>query len=330
MAQKQLRPRANRYKKNGKGGFALAVFLVCCCLLLVAGYLLHRYQQQRPAVPQDVPAQKKSVIQQPAPQKKHSSAKKVSVVVEAVPPIKQDYYTGELKTEKQVPQQKGSAAKAELAIIVDDMGSSLKEAQALATIGVPINFAIIPGLRHYREVADYATSQGIEILVHIPMQSKEYPLRRLETNGLLLEYSDEELRSRVLGYLEVLPKAVGANNHMGSGFTEHAEKMKVVLQVLKEKHLFFLDSITTPLTAGPKVAAELRMHHARRDVFLDNEQNEGYIRGQLAQAVERARKNGRAIAICHPHPMTIATLSKALPELKTKGVKLVAVTRLVK
>jgi uncharacterized protein len=329
VALKQLRPHANRYKKSGKGGFVLAVFIVCCCLLLVAGYLLHRYQQQRPVVRQEAAVQKKTVVQQPAPQKIHSSIKTVPAVVDVIPPIKQDYYTGELKPEKQAPQQKGSVAKAELAIVVDDMGSSLQEAQALAAIGLPINFAIIPGLRHYREVADYAAGQGIEILIHIPMQSKEYPRRRLETNGLLLEYSDEELRSRVLGYLEILPKAVGANNHMGSGFTEHADKMRVVLQVLKENKLFFLDSITTPLTVGPKVAAELRMHHTRRDVFLDNEQNESYIRGQLAQAIERARKNGHAIAICHPHPMTIATLIKALPELKTKGVKLVAVTKLV-
>jgi polysaccharide deacetylase 2 family uncharacterized protein YibQ len=195
---------------------------------------------------------------------------------------------------------------------------------------VPINFAIIPGLRQYREVADYATDQGIEIMVHMPMQSKEYPRRRLEANGLLLEHNDEELRTRVRGYLEVLPKAVGANNHTGSAFTEHPDKMRVVLQVLKANGLFFLDSITTPLTVGPKVATELRMHHARRDVFLDNEQDEAYIRGQLAQAVERSRKNGRAIAICHPHPVTIATLSKTLPELRSKGVTLVAVTSLVK
>lgn len=329
MPLKQQKPRPNRYKKSGKGGFVLAAFLVCCCLLVVGGYLLHRYQQQRPAAQLNLPEQKQQIVRQPVQQKPHSSSQKMPAVIEAVPPVKQDYYTGDIQTQTPAPQRKNTAT-SELAIIIDDMGSSLQEAQALAAIGVPINFAVIPGLRHYHEVAEYATSKGIEILIHMPMQSKEYPRRRLEANGLLLEYSDEELRSRLLGYLEVLPNAVGANNHMGSGFTENEDKMRVVLQVLKENKLFFLDSITTPQTVGPKVAAELKMRHARRDVFLDNEQNEQYIRGQLAQAVERARKTGRAIAICHPHPVTIATLSKALPELRSKGVKLVAITRLVK
>ena len=331
MPLKHPRPRVNRYKKSGKGKTALAAFLVFCCLLMVAGYLLHSSQQKKSELQPPVQSQQKP-LQQPKPQQRLSTAAVPTAVVEAVPPLKQDYYTGDLPpTTAAVPSRDklNTSDSAELAIVVDDMGSSLNEAHALAAIGTPVSFAIIPGLRQFREVADYAAGKGIEVLVHMPMQSKEYPRRRLESNGLLLEYSDEELRSRVLGYLDVLPRAVGANNHMGSGFTEHEGKMRVVLQILKENKLFFLDSITTPKTTGLKVAADLRMHHARRDVFLDNEQNETYIKGQLAQAVARAKKHGRAIAICHPHPMTIATLTKSLPELQSKGVKLVTITRLV-
>jgi polysaccharide deacetylase 2 family uncharacterized protein YibQ len=72
------------------------------------------------------------------------------------------------------------------------------------------------------------------------------------------------------------------------------------------------------------------MRGGRRDVFLDNEQNEAYIRGQLAKAVARARKWGQAIAICHPHPATIAALSKALPHLQQQGITLVSASRLVR
>lgn len=330
MALKNQRPRANRYKKSGKGRFALAAFLVCFFLLLTGGYLLHRHQTQK----SPLRITSKQIVQKPAPHRKISTTASSPAADDATQKIKQDYHTGDLRTpantSPQRPQTATGTGKPELVILIDDMGSSLQEAQALANIGVTVNFAIIPSLRQFREVADFAANKGIEVLIHIPMQSKEYPRRRLEANGLLLEHKNEELQSRMSGYLEALPQAVGANNHMGSGFTEDTAKMRVVLQVLKQNGLFFLDSITSPQTVGSKVAAELGMHHARRDVFLDNEQNESYIRGQLAQAVARARKNGRAIAICHPHPVTIATLSKALPELKTQGVTLVAVSRVVK
>ena len=331
MSLKQSSPRANRFKKNGKGGFVLAVFLVLICLLMVGGYLLHFYQQKQNSAPKPKPVLHQEVTPQPV----HSSpAVSKPVTASKLPPadqLKAGYETADIQPTQQVTQpiSKPSADKAELAIIIDDMGSSLQEARSLAGIGVPITFAIIPGLRHDREVAHYAAGQGIEIMIHMPMQSKEYPQRRLEANGLLLEQSDEELRSRMFDYLNALPQAVGANNHMGSGFTEHPDKMRVVLKVLKDKGLFFIDSITTPKTTGLKVAAELKLSSARRDVFLDNEQNEAYIRGQLEQAVARARKNGHAIAICHPHPATISTLAHALPELQGKGVKLVKITRLV-
>jgi len=333
VAQKQPSPRPNRYKKNGKGGFAFAVFLITVCVLMIGGYLLQHYlqksaQQNNKATIQRLPAPQSPRSSSTVSPSIHKSAE--NATSQTQPGI--DYYSGDIHPTQLPPQtiiQRPTASRAELAIIVDDMGSSLQEARALATIGVPINFAIIPGLRHDRDVALFAAGQGIEILLHMPMQPKEYPQRRLESNGLLLEQSDEELRSRMRGYLELLPQAVGANNHMGSGFTENADKMRVVLNVLKEHGLFFVDSITTPKTTGLKVAAEIKLASARRDVFLDNEQNEEYIRGQLNQAVARARKNGRAIAICHPHPVTVATLTKALPELQSKGITLVKITRLI-
>lgn len=334
MALRQSSPRANRYKKNGKGGFALAVFLVFVCLLMVGGYLLHYYQQQRNNKASSKPqASQSQPAQQTSPKPVHPSP--TTTAIPATPTrntTKPDYSNNnDIQPTQQQSQPiiKPVSGKAELAIIIDDMGNSLQEARSLAGIGVPITFAIIPGLRHDREVAHYATGQGIEIMIHMPMQSKEYPQRRLEANGLLLEQSDDELRSRVLDYLNTLPQAVGANNHMGSGFTEHPDKMRVVLKLLKEKGLFYIDSITTPKTTGLKVAAELRLPASRRDVFLDNEQNEEYIRGQLEQAVARARKSGHAIAICHPHPATISTLTKTLPELQSKGVTLVKITKLV-
>lgn len=230
------------------------------------------------------------------------------------------------------PEQVRSPAVApvRLAIIIDDMGGSMAEARSLAGIKVPLTFSIIPGLRADREVAAFAASGKIETMIHIPMQSKGWPERRLEANGLLVSMTDGELQEKVSGFVRQFPGAVGANNHMGSEFTEHGEKMSPVLQVLKEKNLFFVDSVTSPASKGLTVARHLGMRSARRQVFLDNEQERGYILGQLKQAVKQARKSGAAIAICHPHPETIAALAAALPGLSRQGVSLVPASQLVR
>jgi polysaccharide deacetylase 2 family uncharacterized protein YibQ len=217
-----------------------------------------------------------------------------------------------------------------LAVVIDDMGASMQEARTLAGIGVPLTFSIIPGLHNYREVASFAAIRGIETMIHIPMQSKGWPQRRLEANGLLVSLDDAAITDRVEGFMADIPKAVGANNHMGSEFTEHEDKMRVVLGLLKARGLFFIDSVTSPQTVGLRLAHEMGMRAGRRDVFLDNEQNEAYIRGQFNQAIRLARKRGAGIAICHPHPVTIKTLAALLPGLQKQGITLVPASRLVR
>jgi len=220
--------------------------------------------------------------------------------------------------------------KGRLAVIIDDMGSSMEEARSLAGIGVPLTFSIIPDLARYREVAAFAAANGIETMIHIPMQSKGWPQRRLEANGLLVSMDDAEVRARLEGFMRDIPKAVGANNHMGSEYTEHEEQMRVVLGALKSRGLFFIDSMTSPRSTGLRLAREMGIRSERRNVFLDNEQNQTYIQGQLNQAVRVAQKAGTAIAICHPHPATIKALASLLPGLEQQGITLVPASQLVR
>jgi len=217
-----------------------------------------------------------------------------------------------------------------IAIIVDDMGSSLKEADELLSIGVPITFSIIPGLQKVKGVAAAAKASGRDVMIHIPMEPQGYPKQRLEANGLLVAYSPDELVSRLEKLLEAVPDAVGANNHMGSRFTEIEEKMSPVLGVLKKHGLFFIDSRTTPLSKGFELSHKMGLKSATRNVFLDNDQDVAAIKKQLNSAVGMARKKGGVIAICHPHPATIAALKEAVPELQKNGIRFVPAGELVR
>ena len=217
-----------------------------------------------------------------------------------------------------------------LAVIVDDMGSSLSEARELLSINIPITFSIIPGLARVRAVADAADSAGREVMVHIPMEPQGYPKQRLESNGLLVSQSEEEISARTVELLNAVPHAKGANNHMGSRFTEQEGKMLPVLKVLKGRGQFFIDSRTTPKSTGYATAERLGVKAASRSVFLDNQQDVAAIKKQLYAAAEISRKKGGAIAICHPHTSTIAALKEAMPELQRSGITFVSAGELVR
>jgi polysaccharide deacetylase 2 family uncharacterized protein YibQ len=318
------KPQRNRIRKQQGGAVYAALAIIAVIVLAAGAYLV--FKRGATAPPHQVPDVPKAAVKVPpkrnipvtSPQQPRSSAKKRPVVAP------------DNSAKQQAALTPTTGTKAELAIIIDDMGSSMHEARALFDIGVPLTFSIIPGLRSYREVATFATSNGIETMIHIPMQSKGWPERRLESNGLLMSMNDTEISERLNDFIRTIPGAVGANNHMGSEYTEHAEKMRLVLTVLKGRGLFFIDSVTSSGSVAPRLAKEIGIKFGRRNVFLDNEQNDAYIRGQIRQAVNLAKRTGRAIAICHPHPTTLQTLAAVLPELQKQGITIVPASRLVR
>jgi hypothetical protein len=160
-------------------------------------------------------------------------------------------------------------------------------------------------------------------MVHMPMEPEGYPRQPMEKIGLLVSMAEPDIVERVNGYFRAVPFAVGANNHMGSRFTQSAEKMDVVLKVLQGKGVFFVDSRTSPASVGYQRARALGLRCGTRQVFLDNVQDEALIGKQLAQLAAIARKKGSAIAICHPHPATIRALKALLPQLAKEGITFV-------
>jgi len=317
----------NKRRKQQSGGGRIAVLAVLAIVLLAIGI----YWMMTSSAP---PPQPPRHTETSSPQDRKTYLPAAPAAPAPAATREGDgRYPNETATEeggkKKAPKDQ-DRAQGQLAVIIDDMGSNLQQARALAGIGLPMTFSIIPGLRSDRDVAGFAARSGIETMIHIPMQPKGWPQRRLEANGLLLSMDETAIREHLGEYAHQIPTAIGVNNHMGSEFTEHEDKMRVVLEMLKGRGLFFIDSVTTPRTVGQRLAREMGVKTGKRDVFLDNEQNSAYISGQLAKAVRMAKKNGSAIVICHPHEATIATLAETLPTLAGQGITLVPVSQLVR
>ena len=301
----------NRRKTSSGGGGKRPLLALLLVALLIAGafYLMERTRKAaaprpapRPAPAVATPTPYLKIPPRPAPiQPRVSSA--------ALPAPK--------RHPASLPHLVGPG---KVAIIIDDMGASPRELQELLSIGLPLTFSVIPSLAHARGVAEAAHGAGAEVMVHMPMQPEGYPRQPMEKIGLLVAMSEPEIVERVNGYFRAVPFAAGANNHMGSRFTQSAEKMDVVLKVLQGKGVFFVDSMTSPASVGYREARALGLKCGARQVFLDNVQDEAAIGKQLAQLAAVARKKGAAIAICHPHPATIRALKLLLPQLEKDGI----------
>ena len=220
------------------------------------------------------------------------------------------------------------ASGARLAIIIDDMGYDRASADAVFALQYPLTLSVLPGLPHSADVDEEAKRRGYQVLLHLPMASAGNS--KPEAIEIHPGMSAEEVSQTVAQMLATVPDAIGVNNHQGSEATADPNLMAELMPVLREYKLFFVDSRTTTATVAYDTARQMGVPAAYRNVpFLDDAADAGSIRRQLALAIRDARQQGAAIAIGHPHPVTLQVLQEILPQLGSQGVTLVFVSQLV-
>lgn len=216
-----------------------------------------------------------------------------------------------------------------IAIIMDDLGRDRDTAQRLLQIDLQVTMAILPDLPSARAVAELAHRRGREVLIHLPMEPEGYPAVDPGAGALFVDLPPDEIRLRMDRYLQRVPYAVGANNHMGSRFTTDRQGMAIVLAKLKDAGMFFIDSRTTAHSIALAEATRQGIAASGRDVFLDNVEDVAAIGAEIDKLAALALQRGEAIGICHPHATTLKALREAVPRLQRRGVEVVSLGRLL-
>jgi polysaccharide deacetylase 2 family uncharacterized protein YibQ len=230
--------------------------------------------------------------------------------------------------------ERGTAGSPRIALVIDDFGYNGSDAaRGLIELDYPLTVSVLPHCPMTRELAEDAHRSGKEVMAHIPMQPSSYPDTSPGEGALMTGQTREEIASLTEAALDDVPHAVGANNHMGSAFTAYHIEMRVFMQSLARRGLYFLDSMTTPASVGVAEAERAGVPTARNRMFIDSpldEQGRVDVESQLEELVDLARKHGSAIGIGHPYPETLQALRRELPKLENQGIELVFVSKLVR
>lgn len=217
--------------------------------------------------------------------------------------------------------------KGKIAIVIDDFGYNLNNLELLKTIKGPLTVSVLPNLGYSQVVAEKLHALGFEVILHLPLEPKEK--YRLEKDTILTGMKEEKIKGIINRALEGIPFVRGVSNHMGSRATEDEQTMGTVLKELKKRRLYFLDSLVTQASVGRSTSRKIGLGFAQRDIFLDNQQDAGYIKEQLNKLKARAERLGQAIGIGHDRKITIEVLKEVIPEFKKQGFKFVYVSDLV-
>lgn len=190
-----------------------------------------------------------------------------------------------------------------IAIVIDDLGADIVHTRRAIALPKAVALAFLPYPESTPSLAREAGRGGHEILVHVPMQA----IGAQNPGPMALSPSlapDENIRRLDWAFTRV-PGYAGINNHEGSLFTSNRVALVPVIEHLADRHAFFFDSRTTADSQVVSVARAFGVASAARDVFLDDVQTIDAVDAGLRTLEARARESGVAIAIGHPHAITL-------------------------
>jgi len=212
-----------------------------------------------------------------------------------------------------------------VSIVIDDFGQiSGSLLQGFAELDDNITFAILPDLANSAKTAKLANVYGHEVILHIPMEAldaKQNPGKVFIKSG----QDKAELKEIINGWLEQVPQAIGANNHMGSRTTSDYKTIYAVMDILNRKGLFFLDSKTNSKSKVVNAASELKSDYSARDIFLDVPDVSNATLNAKLKELEKFRGRVEPIIIishCH-NQAKLDAMRSFVSQLKGMGINLI-------
>lgn len=198
-------------------------------------------------------------------------------------------------------------------LVIDDVGYNLDSVQSLLSVGPDITFAVLPHGPVHVVAARLVADRGASVFLHMPMEARQTS-KNNEKPILLTAMNDRELTDTLSMAMSEFDVLHGVSNHMGSRFTENPHKVRPALKVLARRGVMFLDSVTSPRSVAYDNARELGIPAAARDVFLDADRTPTGVGRAWNLALRVAEISGAAVAIYHPHPATLDTVTRLIRE----------------
>ena len=305
-----------------RGGIGIVILIA---VVLIIGQVVNLAVKKNLSPPRQDPAVV-AAIPQPSRQPISPQVRTIPPVFEIFPPI-EPTASPPVRAEKIPPAHPEKLPR--IAIIIDDIGYDKQIAEKFIGLNSAITLAILPNSPHQRQIVQMARTKGLELMLHLPMEPLEYPGANPGPGALLTTMSPDALIRQLNDDIDAVPYIKGINNHMGSKMTASSDRMNQIFSSIKKRELFFIDSRTTSDSQVRSSARLFQVPYAERDIFLDHVQEPEAIRRQLRLLQQKAVSTGQALAIGHPHALTLQIWREELPEVQKK-ISIVPASSLVR
>lgn len=220
-----------------------------------------------------------------------------------------------------------------LALIVDDYGIDAEQSRRLSGLPGTFTAAVRPNQERAQAWANEARKAGMEVIVNLPMEPKNYPTQNPGDGAILVDLSGREIRKRVDHALEELGPAPGIKTYMGSLAVEDRDVMRALLEELRDKGGFFIDDTHSSYSTAGDLARELEIPFYAVTSISEvdgGRRNAAAIGIRFDDLVRRCRVKGYAIGIIHARDGTLQVLEERLPGLAREGIVVMGISEVMK
>jgi hypothetical protein len=223
--------------------------------------------------------------------------------------------------------------RARLALVIEEYGLNGDLSRRFEDLPGTFTAAVRSNLDNAQAWATEARQGGMEVLLDLPMEPKNYPTRNPGDGAVLVDLSGKEIRNRVEHALDRVGEVPGVKTYMGSLAVEDRDVMRPVLEELRKRDLFLLEATHSQFSTVPELAREIGVpvYEVTSISEVDaGHTNAGTIGIRFNDLVRNCRAKGYAIGIVHPKEGTLEVLEKILPGLAREGIVVMGLSEVMK
>jgi polysaccharide deacetylase 2 family uncharacterized protein YibQ len=221
-------------------------------------------------------------------------------------------------------------ARPRIALVMSDLGlSSAATRDALARLPGAVTLAFPAHAPDLPTWIEQARRVGHEVLLDLPAEPDAYPKDDPGPGALMTMLPAEENLRRLRRLLARATGYVGVTTLSGSGFTAVPDAVVPVAGELARRGLAILDVRASERSLLARAATAAAVPRAIADIRVDRSPSPAAIDAELAALLEIARRDGTAVGVVSPYPVTLERLGLWLPTLAAEGVALAPVSAVV-
>lgn len=211
-----------------------------------------------------------------------------------------------------------------ISIAIMDLGlSDAATESAIRSLPPDISFIISP----YANAPDFwineSRTRGHEVWLTLPLETNEYPVVDPGPHTMLISAPERENLMKLSWLLSRASGYVGFVANRNPAFMKSTNDMRPVIGGIYNRGLGFVDTSLSPGMVPQTMALGHKAPYASVDLWIDDTPAQDAIAAALEELENKAQKQGSAVGIIHPLPVSYQEILRWASTLKDKGIRLV-------